>query len=90
MINQIWVADAKSWSQRIWDNTEKLVETLNENLIYCVATGKKTTELKNLLERIDKGLLPFNSEVVLSDFAIYCNLKEQAKRKTKKHQTIAK
>ena len=50
MINQIWVADAKSWSQRIWDNTEKLVETLNENLIYCVATGKKTTELKNLLQ----------------------------------------
>lgn len=48
------------------------------------------TELKNLLERIDKGLLPFNSEVVLSDFAIYCNLKEQAKRKTKKHQTISK
>lgn len=50
MINQIWVADAKSWSQRIWDNTEKLVETLNENLIYCVSTGKKTTELKNLLQ----------------------------------------
>lgn len=49
MINQIWVADGKSWSERIWDNTEKLLEALNANLIHCVVTGKKTTELKNLL-----------------------------------------
>ena len=41
-------------------------------------------ELQVLLNRIDKGLLPFNSEVVLSDYAIYCNLKEQAKRKARK------
>lgn len=41
-------------------------------------------ELQVLLNRIDKGLLPFNSEIVLSDYAIYCNLKEQAKRKARK------
>lgn len=50
IINQIWVADGKSWSQRIWEDTERLAETLNEQLILCVATGKKTTELKNLLQ----------------------------------------
>lgn len=50
MINQIWAADGLSWSQRIWNNTERLAETLNEELIHCVATGKKTTELKNLLQ----------------------------------------
>lgn len=50
MINQIWVADGKSWSQRIWKNTELLAETLNEELIHCVVAGKKTTELKNLLQ----------------------------------------
>lgn len=50
MINQIWVADGKSWSQRIWRNTELLAETLNEELIHCVATGKKTTELKHKLQ----------------------------------------
>lgn len=50
MINSIWVADGKSWSQRIWDNTEALIETLNEGLIHCVVTGKKTTELKNELQ----------------------------------------
>ena len=50
MINQIWVADGKSWSQRIWEDTELLAETLNEGLIYCVAAGKKTTELKNVLQ----------------------------------------
>lgn len=50
MINQIWCADGKSWSQRIWDNTTALASTLNEELIHCVATGKKTTELKKILQ----------------------------------------
>lgn len=50
LINGIWVADGKSWSERIWQNTDLLAETLNEELIHCVATGKKTTELKNLLQ----------------------------------------
>ena len=50
MINSIWVADGKSWSQRIWDDTNKLQQALNDNLINCVVAGKKTTELKNLLQ----------------------------------------
>ena len=50
MINSVWCADGKSWSSRIWTNTARLQETLNENLIYCVTTGKKTTELKNILQ----------------------------------------
>jgi SPP1 gp7 family putative phage head morphogenesis protein len=50
MINQIWCADGKSWSARIWENTSALQETLNNNLIYCVATGKTTGELKQLLQ----------------------------------------
>lgn len=49
MINSIWCADGKSWSQRIWKNTELLAQTLNEELIHCVASGKKPTELKKLL-----------------------------------------
>lgn len=50
MISQIWCADGKNWSSRIWTNTDKLQEALNENLIDCVLTGKKTTQLKNLLQ----------------------------------------
>lgn len=50
IINGIWCADGKTWSQRIWENTALLAETLNEELIHCIATGKKTTELKNLLQ----------------------------------------
>lgn len=49
-INRIWVADGKSWSQRIWSNTDLLKQTLNEQLLHCVVTGKKTTELKKLLQ----------------------------------------
>lgn len=50
MINQIWVADGKTWSQRIWDNTDRLREALNDQLISCLVTGKKPTELKNMLQ----------------------------------------
>jgi SPP1 gp7 family putative phage head morphogenesis protein len=50
MINQIWCADGKSWSTRIWQNNNALLETLNEGLIHIVASGKKNTELKNLLQ----------------------------------------
>lgn len=50
LINSIWVADGKSWSQRIWENNELLAETLNSELINCVVAGKKTTDLKNVLQ----------------------------------------
>ena len=50
MINSIWCADGKSWSNRIWTNTDRLQQALNDSLIDCVLTGKKTTELKNMLQ----------------------------------------
>lgn len=50
LINAVWLADGKNFSQRVWTNTEQLIETLNEQLIHCVTTGKKTTELKNILQ----------------------------------------
>ena len=52
MIKQVWAADGKSWSKRIWENTEDLAATLNEKLIECVVGGKKTSDLKKaLMER---------------------------------------
>ena len=50
LINGIWCADGKSWSQRIWDNTNRLSQTLNDELLNIVISGKKTTELKNKLQ----------------------------------------
>lgn len=50
VLNSIWAADGKTWSDRIWDNTKLLQETLDEQLIHCVVAGKKTTQLKNLLQ----------------------------------------
>lgn len=50
IINSVWAADGKSWSQRIWTNTAQLQATLEEGLIECVAAGKKTTQLKNELQ----------------------------------------
>lgn len=50
MINAIWCADGKSWSSRIWTNTNLLQQALNDNLIDCVLTGKKPNELTKLLK----------------------------------------
>lgn len=50
LINHIWCADGKSWSDRVWSNISYLRETLNEGLLECVLTGKKTTDLKNALQ----------------------------------------
>ncbi len=50
VINQIWVADGKNFSQRVWDNTDRLLQTLEEGLLHTVATGKKPTELKQILQ----------------------------------------
>ena len=50
IINSIWCADGKSWSQRIWENTARLKETLNEGLIHCVTSGLNSNDLKHILE----------------------------------------
>lgn len=50
LITSVWCADGKSWSSRVWDNTGKLAEALNEELINTILTGKKTTDLKNRLQ----------------------------------------
>lgn len=50
--NQIWCADGKSWSQRVWGNLDELQQALNDSLIDCAIRGKKTTDLKKeLMER---------------------------------------
>lgn len=50
MINHIWCADGKTWSSRVWKNTELLQQTLNDELIACVISGKKTRDLKHKLQ----------------------------------------
>ena len=49
VINSIWCADGKSWSQRIWNNTDKLQQALNDRLVYCVVNGANPAELKKYL-----------------------------------------
>lgn len=51
LVNSVWCADNKTWSDRIWSNVSRLQETLKEELVNCVVTGKKTTELKYLLQK---------------------------------------
>ena len=50
VVNQIWCSDGKSWSQRIWENTTRLKQTLNEELINCVGSGRPSSYLKKVLQ----------------------------------------
>lgn len=50
LLSAIWCADGLNFSQRVWNNTNKLIETLNEELLHCVIVGKKTSDLKKLLQ----------------------------------------
>lgn len=50
LINSIWCADGQSWSARIWKGKQYLLETLNEELVNIVVTGKKSGELKKRLQ----------------------------------------
>lgn len=50
LLNAIWVADGKNWSERVWENTEKLQQALNDGLVHCLVAGKKTSDLKNILQ----------------------------------------
>lgn len=56
MINEIWCADGKSWSSRIWGNMDRLQQALNENLTHILTTGISSSELKrNLIgQALDK------------------------------------
>ena len=51
MINEVWCADGKNWSQRVWHNVDKLQEELNSSLLDCVISGKTTKELKQKLQK---------------------------------------
>lgn len=49
MINQIWAADGLNWSERVWKNTDKLQQALNDELMHCVITGRKSDYVKERL-----------------------------------------
>lgn len=53
-INQIWCADGESWKSRIWKNTDKLQQALNDGLVECVVAGASSNDLrKKLMKEFD-------------------------------------
>lgn len=48
-ISQIWCADGKVWSSRVWGSIEKLAQTLNDKLIGVIASGSGRGDLKREL-----------------------------------------
>lgn len=56
VINSIWCADGKHWSNRIWQNKAQLQVALEKGLIDCVSRGVSKDELvKTLMEQFNVG-----------------------------------
>lgn len=54
MVNTVWLPDNKTFSTRVWNNVERLITTLDEELISVVAAGRSTNELRTrLMNRFD-------------------------------------
>ena len=54
MIRTTWLADGKTFSDRIWKSTEDLVATLNEDFVHIVVTGGDTSKVIKKLETMVK------------------------------------
>lgn len=52
LVNSPWVPDGKPFSTRVWQSTEKLIMTLNDDFIHLVTTGKNPSELRNKLMKM--------------------------------------
>lgn len=50
LIEAVWCADGKSWSQRIWEDKAALQELLNERMAEVVTAGRKPAILKQALQ----------------------------------------
>ena len=49
VVNTVWCADGKHFSDRIWDDKNKLIATLNEGLANIIITGKNPNDLKEFI-----------------------------------------
>ena len=54
MIKTTWLADGKTFSDRVWKSTEDLVATLNDDFVHLVITGGDTSKVIKKLETMVK------------------------------------
>ena len=87
VINQIWCSDGKSWSQRVWENTSYLQQTLNDELIHCVVSGKDSSYLKKLL--MERFSVSYNNADMLVRTEL-AHIQTQAAQQRYKDYGIAK
>jgi SPP1 gp7 family putative phage head morphogenesis protein len=51
-IKSTWLADGKTFSDRVWQSSEDLVASLNEDFVHLVITGGDTRNVTNRLEQM--------------------------------------
>ena len=51
-IKSTWLADGKTFSDRVWQSSEDLVASLNEDFVHLVVTGGDTRDVVNRLENM--------------------------------------
>lgn len=51
VVNSVWCADGKYWSERVWGNKEKLGQTLEKGLSDVITRGSNPEELTQLIKK---------------------------------------
>lgn len=50
LVNEVWCADKKSWSQRIWKNTDRLKDVLKEQLAEGIIKGEHSSKIAKRIQ----------------------------------------
>lgn len=50
LVNEVWCADNKSWSQRIWKNTDRLKYVLKEQLAEGIIKGEHSSKIAKRIQ----------------------------------------
>lgn len=79
MISEIWCADGKSWSARVWQNTNLLQQTLNDELIHCLLTGQDERYLRQML-MYEFNVSYNNADMLIKTEMAHIQTKAAAKR----------
>ena len=71
ILNKAWTVDGKNFSERIWDNKQKLINTLNNEFVRALTTGESPDKLSANIAKTMKADKSSAQTLVLTESAYF-------------------
>ncbi len=71
ILNKAWTVDGKNFSERIWDNKQKLINTLNNEFVRALTTGESPDKLSANIAKTMKADKSSVQTLVLTESAYF-------------------